>query len=71
MQINVKVITRSKFNKVEKQEYSYLVRTSAVPDSGKANLTVQKLLADYFSVGKSKVKIVKGGKNRNKVFEIL
>lgn len=68
MQINVKVITRSKVNKVEKENNIYIVKTSAVPESGKANLMAQKLLADYFSVGKSKVRILKGEKCKNKIF---
>lgn len=66
MQIKVKVITRSKFNKVEKEKDVFVIRTSAVPESGRANLMVQKLLSDYFSVSKSKVKILKGEKCRNK-----
>ncbi len=70
MEIKVKVITRARMNKVEKVDDYYVVRTSAVPDSGKANVMVQKLLAKYFSVGKSKVKILKGEKSRMKVILI-
>lgn len=70
MEIDVKVITRAKVNLVEKIDDVYVVRTTAVPDSGKANLAVQKLLANFFSVGKSKVRILKGEKCRVKRFEI-
>lgn len=70
MEINVKVITRAKINRVEKIGDIYIVRTTAVPDSGKANLAVQKWLAKYFSVSKSKVKILKGEKSRMKKIEI-
>ncbi len=70
MEIKVKVITRARMNKVEKVEDYYVVRTSAVPDSGKANVAVQKLLAKYFSIGKSKINILKGEKSRMKIVSI-
>lgn len=70
MEIDVKVITRVKENKVEKKDEIYVVRTTAVPDSGKANAMVQKLLAKYFSVGKSNVRILKGEKCRLKKVKI-
>ena len=38
---------------------------------GKANDAVIAILADYFEVSKSKVKIVGGLKSRNKIIEIL
>lgn len=70
MEIEIKVITRAKMNKVEKVDDVYVVRTSAVPDSGKANAAVQKLLAKYFEVGRSKVELIKGEKSRLKKFRI-
>lgn len=70
MEIDVKVITRAKMNTVEKVDDVYFVRTTAVPDSGKANATVQKLLAKYFLVGKSKVEILKGEKCRMKKIRV-
>ena len=45
------------------------VREPAV--DGKANDAVIAILADYFEVSKSKVKIVGGLKSRNKIIEIL
>jgi uncharacterized protein len=45
------------------------VREPAV--NGKANKAVIALIADYFEVPKTKVKIVGGIKSRNKIIEIL
>jgi len=47
-----------------------VVRVNVVPEKGKANEAVIKLLAKHFKVAKSKVKIVRGLTSRNKVVEI-
>lgn len=70
MEIDVKVIARAKINTVEKVDDVYVVRTTSVPDSGKANVAVQKLLAKHFSVGKSKVEILKGKKCQMKKIRV-
>lgn len=38
---------------------------------GKANETVIKLLAEHFGVAKSEVKLVRGTKSKQKLFEIM
>ncbi len=50
---------------------SYRVAVNAPAIEGKANEAVIKALADYFSVSKSSVKIVRGTKGKRKVVEII
>ena len=46
------------------------VRVRAVPEDGKANEAVQKLVARWIGVPKSAVRVVTGGKTRLKGLEI-
>ena len=46
------------------------VRVRAVPEDGKANEAVQKLIAKWLGVPKSAVRVVTGGKTRLKGLEI-
>ena len=70
--INVKVHTNSKKNEVIKiDNYNYEIYTNVVPENGKANKNVIELLSDFFKIGKTRIKIVKGEKNKIKVIEIL
>lgn len=54
--------------KVSGSEYRIAVRTPA--RDGKANEAVIDLLADYFGVAKSAVKMVRGQFSRHKLFEV-
>jgi uncharacterized protein len=66
MRIYVKVITKSSQNKVEKiGNDDYKVWTTVLPVKGKANEAAIELLADFFSVSKSQIKI-SGGKTTNR-----
>ncbi len=71
MKIHVKVMPRARCNSVEKVGETYIVRTTAVPESGKANAQVIALLAKHFRVGKSCVEIVRGHTSRSKVVHIV
>ncbi|MEP0314636.1 MAG: DUF167 family protein [Hyphomonas sp.] len=46
------------------------VRVRAVPEGGKANAAVEKLIAKWLGVPKSAVRVVTGGKNRLKGLDI-
>ena len=70
MRTTVKVITNAKKESVEEKDGVYVVRVKAVPEKGKANEAVVKLLAKHFKVAKNKIKIVRGLTGRNKVVEI-
>ena len=71
MRIFVKAKPEAKRNSVEKEDGShFIISTSARPRQGKANQAVAKLLADYFDVAPSRVRIVSGSSSKQKVFEI-
>ena len=55
---------------VEEKDGVLVVWVTKVPEKGKANEAVIKLLAKHFKVAKSEVKIVRGMTGRNKVVEI-
>lgn len=71
MRITVKVIPRAHKNIVELcDDGTYKVRVTTTPTDGKANIAVQKILAQYFDVSKSNVYIVRGATSRIKLVEI-
>ena len=70
--INVKVKTNSKKNEVKKiNDNSFEVNTTAMPIEGQANCSVIELLSKYFHIGKTKINILKGEKNKIKIIEIF
>ncbi len=71
MLIKVKVFPNSKKEEViKKSEDSFEVKVKAKPEKGRANREVVKLLSVYFKIPESKIKLIKGFKERNKIFEI-
>ena len=72
MRIYVKVIPRSSLNKVERiGEGDFKVKLTAPPVDGRANDMLIQVLADYFKVAKSSLKIVGGKTTRTKIVDIL
>ncbi len=72
MRIKVKVKPGASKNEVKKiDEYLYEVRTTTIPEKGKANEKVIELLSDFFDVPKSKIKIIKGQASREKEVEVV
>ena len=51
------------------EEY-FTVHVTAAPENGKANEAVVRLLADYFDVAPSRVRVIKGLTHRTKVVRI-
>ena len=70
MKIKVRVAARSSREEVVETGDDYLVRVKAQPREGKANEAVIKLLAEYFGVSRSSVRITSGLSGRNKIVEI-
>lgn len=70
MKIQIKVIVNAREESVEEKNGVLVVRVTKVPEKGKANEAVVKLLAKHFGVAKSQIKIVRGVAGRNKVVEI-
>ncbi len=72
MRIYVRVVPKSSQNKVEKiSEAEYKVWVNAVPEKGKANQAVIKLLAKYFKIAKSRIEIVGGKTTKTKIIDVM
>jgi len=71
MLIKVKVFPGSKKEGIlRRSEDSFEVRVKERPERGMANRAVIELLSSYFGVPPSRIRLVKGAKSRNKIFEI-
>lgn len=71
MLIKVKVFPASKEERIiKKKEDSFEVKVKEKPIRGEANKAVIDVLSNFFNIPKNKVKLVKGFKQRNKIFEI-
>jgi hypothetical protein len=71
MLIKVKVFPDSKEEEIiKKSEDSFEVKVREKPIKGEANKRVLEMLSSYFKIPESKIKLIKGGKERNKIFEV-
>lgn len=67
----VQVKPQARKQSIEKiSEQDYRIAVQAAPIAGKANDEVVELLARYFSVPKSSVKVLRGQSSRKKLIEI-
>lgn len=67
----IKVITKSKNKGILNNDGEfYKIGLNSPPVDGKANEELIEFLSDYFKVGKSKIKIIRGITSRNKVVQI-
>ena len=72
MRYYVQVITGSSLVKIEKiGEGDLKVWLTAKPVKGEANQQLLKVLADYFSVAKSRIDILAGKTTKKKLVEII
>ena len=71
MKIPVKVKPRARVEKVEEKDGDLVVFVKAEAKEGKANEAAVKVLADYFGVAPSRVRLVSGARSKQKTFEIL
>jgi uncharacterized protein YggU (UPF0235/DUF167 family) len=71
MLIKVKAFPSAKEEKItKKKEDEFEVMTFEAPVNGEATRRIIEMLQEYFDVPSGKVKIVKGFKERNKIFDI-
>jgi uncharacterized protein (TIGR00251 family) len=71
MLIKVKVFPGSKKDEIlKKKDDEFEVRVKEKAKEGMANKAVIKALANYFKIDESKIRLIKGFKERNKIFEI-
>lgn len=83
MKIICHITPHARENRIEKQKVLalggiganggelYNIYVTAAPEQGKANKKMIGLLAEYFKVSKSQIRIIKGEVSRNKIVEIL
>lgn len=72
MLIRVKVFPDSKKDEIiKKKESSFEVKVKEKAEQGRANEKVLQILSRYFCVEKNKFRLVKGGKTRSKIFEVI
>ena len=73
MKVNVSVKPNStKGSLVELQpDGSLVVYIREIAADGKANVTLVKLLSDYYKIPKSRIAIIRGHTNKHKLVEIL
>ena len=71
MLVKIKVITKSTQNKIGEKLGDYTkIYVTAAPEKGKANKMVIGLIAKWFKVSKSNVKIVSGKSSELKTIKI-
>lgn len=72
MLIHVNVITRARTpGVIERTPDHFTVKVTASPEKGKANKEVCCLVAEYFGVSASAVRIIRGQTARRKIIEII
>jgi uncharacterized protein (TIGR00251 family) len=72
MLIKVKVFPEAgKQEIIKKKENSFEVWVKKKSVKGMANRAVITVLMDYFKIPREKIRLIKGTKQRNKIFEII
>ena len=71
MIIQIKVTTKASQNEViQRKSRLFHIRTTAVPEKGKANKAVINLLSEFLNIPKSRITIKSGLGKINKIIEI-
>ncbi|MFA7141887.1 MAG: DUF167 family protein [Candidatus Paceibacterota bacterium] len=71
MLIKVKCFPESKKEKiVKKDENTFEIHLKEKRERGEANKRIFEMLADYFNISIKKVRLIKGSRSQNKIFEI-
>ena len=72
MLVKVKVFPNSKKEEIiKKKEDRFEIKIKQKPIQGQANQAVKNVLSLYFNLPEKRIKLVKGFRQRNKIFEIL
>jgi len=72
MKFFVKAKPDSYNDKVEKiDDMHFVVETREPPIRGRANQAIIRLLADYFKIPAFKIRLIRGAREKSKIFEII
>lgn len=69
-EIAVRVTPKASRDRIVVEEGQIRVYVTTVPEDGKANTSVQKLLAKALGVPKSRLTLIRGQTSRDKVFRV-
>lgn len=69
-EIALRVTPKASRNAVELRDGALRVYVTCVPEDGKANAAVQKLLAKELGIAKSRLTLIRGHTARDKVFVV-
>jgi uncharacterized protein YggU (UPF0235/DUF167 family) len=69
-ELSVRVTPRASRNDVKREDALLRVYVTVVPEDGKANREVTKLLARALGIAKSRLTLVRGHTARDKVFRV-
>jgi hypothetical protein len=70
MLIKVKVYPCSKPEIIQKTKDFFEIKVKEKPEQGKANQAIKKVLAKFFRVDQTAIKIIKGHYQKNKIIKI-
>lgn len=70
-EIALRVTPKASRNAIVREEGQIRVYVTTVPEAGKANAAVVKLLAKALGVPKSRLELVRGQTGRDKLFRVL
>jgi len=70
MKITVKVKPNSAKQSIKLEDDVYTVSINSPPVEGKANEELTEVLADYFNIPRSRIRIISGHKSRIKIVDI-
>ncbi|WP_457621655.1 DUF167 domain-containing protein [Persephonella sp.] len=72
MIVKVKVKPNAKKEEIKEIQKDYFeIKVTVPPEKGKANSRVVEILSKYLKIPKSRIKLKKGEKSRDKIFEII
>jgi len=72
MLIKVKVFPNSKEDKmVKKSDDEFEIKVKEKAEKGKANEKARKILARYLNAPEEKLILIRGAKQRNKIFKLI
>lgn len=72
MFIKVKVFPNSKKEEIiRKSTDSFEIKIKQKPEKGQANKAAILVLSEYLNVPKGRIRLVKGSKQKNKIFEVF
>jgi uncharacterized protein (TIGR00251 family) len=55
---------------VKKAEDSFEIKVKEKPERGEANKRIKQILSEYFKVSSGRVILIKGAKQKSKIFDI-